>query len=105
MNVYKPIMIYNVIQSIRILSDSCNNFTEFMVLGMKPNLKQIENYVNESLMLVTALSPVIGYDKASEIAHLAHEKDITLKQATLELGYLTSVEFDRIIDPHKMTNP
>lgn len=104
MNVYKPIMIYNVIQSIRILSDSCNNFTEFMVLGMKPNHKQIENYVNDSLMLVTALSPVIGYDKASEIAHLAHEKDLTLKEATLELGYLASEEFDRIIDPHKMTH-
>lgn len=103
MNVYKPVMIYNVIQSIRILSDSCNNFTEFTVLGMKANEKQITKYVNESLMLVTALSPVIGYDKASKIAHLAHEKEITLKQATLELGYLSEHEFEEIINPRQMT--
>jgi fumarate hydratase class II len=105
MNVYKPIMIYNVIQSIRILSDSCNNFTEFTVLGMKPNRKQIDKSVNQSLMLVTALSPVIGYDKASKIAHLAHEKEITLKEATLELTDLTSEDYDRIIDPRKMAYP
>lgn len=105
MNVYKPIMIYNVIQSIRILSDSCNNFTEFTVLGMKPNRKQIDKSVNQSLMLVTALSPVIGYDKASKIAHLAHEKEITLKEATLELSDLTSEDYDRIIDPRKMAYP
>ncbi len=105
MNVYKPMMIYNVIQSIRILADSCNNFTEFTVVGMKPNLKQINKYLNQSLMLVTALSPVIGYDKASEIAHFAHERDMTLKEATLALGYLAAEEFDRIIDPHKMAYP
>ena len=105
MNVYKPMMIYNVIQSIRILADSCNNFAEFTVVGMKPNRKQIDKFVNQSLMLVTALSPVIGYDKASEIAHLAHEREMTLKEATLELGYLAAEEFDRIIDPHKMAYP
>ena len=105
MNVYKPIIIYNVIQSIRILSDSCRNFTDFNVLGMKANLKQIKESVNQSLMLVTALTPVIGYDKASKIAHLAHKKEITLKEATLELGYLTPEEFDRIIDPRKMAYP
>lgn len=105
MNVYKPIMIYNVIQSIRILSDSCNNFTDFTVLGMKANRQQITNYVNQSLMLVTALSPIIGYDKASQIAHLAHEKHITLKEATLELGYLPEEEFDRIINPRQMAYP
>ena len=105
MNVYKPIIIYNIIQSIRILSDSCNNFTEFTVLGMKPNLKQIKKSVNQSLMLVTALTPVIGYDKASKIAHLAHKKDLTLKEATLELGYLSAEEFDRIINPRNMAYP
>jgi fumarate hydratase class II len=105
MNVYKPLMIYNIIQSIRILSDSCNNFTDFTVLGMKPNRKHIERYVNESLMLVTALSPVIGYDKASKIAHLAHKKEMTLLEATLELGYLSEEEFKQIINPRNMAYP
>ena len=105
MNVYKPIMIFNVIQSIRILSDSCNNFTDFLVVGIKPNRKQIENFLHQSLMLVTALSPAIGYDKASAIAHLANEKDLTLKEAALELGYISAEEFDRIVDPYKMAHP
>ena len=105
MNVYKPIMIFNVIQSIRILSDSCNNFTDFLVVGIKPNRKQIENFLHQSLMLVTALSPAIGYDKASAIAHLANEKDSTLKEAALELGYISAEEFDRIVDPYKMAHP
>lgn len=105
MNVYKPMMIYNVLQSIKILSDSCNNFTDFTVIGMKPNLKRINELVNQSLMLVTSLSPVIGYDKASEIAHLAHEENLTLKEATLKLGYLTETEFDRSINLAKMAYP
>lgn len=105
MNVYKPMMVYNVLQSIKILSDSCNNFTDFMVKDMKPNVKRIEELVNQSLMLVTALSPKIGYDKASKIAHIAHEKNLTLKQATLELGYLTSEEFDQAIDLQQMAYP
>ena len=105
MNVYKPMMIYNVIQSIRILSDSCRNFTDFTVVGAKPKRKHIDKFVNESLMLVTALSPVIGYDKASKIAHLAHKKEITLLEATLELGYLTEEEFKRIIQPRQMAYP
>jgi fumarate hydratase class II len=105
MNVYKPLMIFNVIQSIRILSDSCNNFTDFLVVGMKPNKKQIGKFLRRSLMLVTALSPVIGYDKASEIAHLANDKGLTLKEATMELGYISAEEFDQIVDPFKMTHP
>ncbi|MDO8126173.1 MAG: class II fumarate hydratase [Candidatus Brocadiales bacterium] len=102
MNVYKPLIIYNVIQSIRILSDSCNNFSDFLVEGIEANEKQINYFLNRSLMLVTALSPKIGYDKASKVAHLALEKDITLKEACLELKYVTSKDFDHIVDPSKM---
>lgn len=105
MNVYKPMMIYNVLQSIKILSDSCNNFAEFTIKEMKANRQRIEELVNQSLMLVTALTPKIGYDKASQIAHLAYEKNITLKEATLELGYLTAREFDNCIDLRKMAYP
>ena len=105
MNVYKPIMIYNVMQSIKILSDSCNNFTDFTVKEMKPNYDRINDLVNQSLMLVTSLSPVIGYDKASQIAHLAHHDNLTLKEATLKLGYLTAQEFDKCINLKKMAYP
>lgn len=105
MNVYKPMMIYNVLQSIKILADSCNNFTDFTVVGMKPNRKRIDELVNQSLMLVTSLSPVIGYDKASKIAKLAHQENLTLKEATLKLGYLSEVEFDQSINLRQMAYP
>ncbi len=105
MNVYKPVMIYNVIQSMRILSDSCVHFAEYLVKGLEPNRKQIDHYLNRSLMLVTALSPVIGYDKASKVAHHAMENDLSLKDACLDLGYVTGEEFDRIVDPRRMTHP
>ncbi|MEX1013290.1 MAG: class II fumarate hydratase [Waddliaceae bacterium] len=105
MNVYKPLMIYNVLQSIQVLSDSMNNFRKFCLDGMEPNLKQIQEYVKNSLMLVTALSPVIGYDKASHVAHFAYEKNLTLKEAALELGFVTEEEFDHVVDPEKMVRP
>ena len=105
MNVYKPLIIYNVMHSITLLTDSCTNFRTFLVEGTKPNLKKIKEYVERSLMLVTALSPVIGYDKASRIAHYARDNDLTLKAAALELGFLTEAEFDRLVDPEKMTKP
>lgn len=105
MNVYKPLMIANLIQSLRILSDGCHNFGRFMVAGMEPNNQQIQSFLQRSLMLVTALSPVIGYDKASEVAHHALEHDLTLKEAALKLGYVTENEFDRIVDPAKMIHP
>lgn len=105
MNVYKPIIAYNVLQSIRLLANACNNFTDFLVVDMKPNKKQIKEYLNKSLMLVTALSPIIGYDKSSEIAHLAHEKNLTLKEAALTLGYISEEEFDDIVNPVKMVRP
>ena len=102
MNVYKPLMIYNVMHSIILMSDGCVNFRKFLVEGTKPNLKKIKEYVDRSLMLVTALAPVIGYDKASQIAHYAVDHDLTLKEATLKLGYVSEDEFDRIVDPAKM---
>jgi fumarate hydratase class II len=105
MNVYKPLIIFNVAHSIRILTDGCANFRKFLVEGTKPNLKKIKDYVDRSLMLVTALSPVIGYDKASRIAHYAMDHDLTLKDAALGLGFVTEDEFDRIVDPAKMVRP
>jgi len=105
MNVYKPLIIYNVTHSSTLLTDSCTNFRKFLVEGTKPNLKKINQYVEESLMLVTALSPVIGYDKASKIAHYAMDNDLTLKAAALKLGFVTEVEFDRVVDPKKMVRP
>jgi fumarate hydratase class II len=105
MNVYKPLIIFNVMQSVTLLSDGCDNFRRFLVEGTKPNLKQIDEYVERSLMLVTALAPVIGYDKASQIAHLAMHNDLTLKAAALELGFVTEEEFDRIVDPARMVRP
>jgi fumarate hydratase class II len=105
MNVYKPLIIHNVMQSITLLTDGCRNFRRFLVEGTEPNRKRIAEYVGRSLMLVTALAPVIGYDKASRIAHSALEKDQTLKEAALELGYVSAEDFDRIVDPKRMTEP
>jgi fumarate hydratase class II len=105
MNVYKPLMIFNIAHSLTILTDGCTNFRKFLVDGTRPNLKKIREYVERSLMLVTALAPVIGYDKASKIAHHAMDHDMTLKAAALELGFVTEAEFDRIVDPAKMVRP
>jgi fumarate hydratase, class II len=105
MNVYKPLIIFNITHSITIMADSCTNFRKFLIEGTKPNLKKIHEYVEDSLMLVTALSPVIGYDKASKIAHYAMDNNLTLKAAALKLGFVTEKEFDRIVDPRKMVEP
>jgi len=105
MNVYKPLMIFTITHSITIMTDGCTNFRKFLVEGTQPNLKKISEYVERSLMLVTALSPVIGYDKASKIAHYAMDNDLTLKAAALKLGFVTEEEFDRIVDPAKMVRP
>jgi fumarate hydratase class II len=105
MNVYKPLMISNIAQSITLLTDGCTNFRRFLVEGTRPNRKKIDEYVERSLMLVTALAPVIGYDKASKIAHHAMEHDQTLKQAALELGFVSEEEFDRVVDARKMVKP
>jgi fumarate hydratase class II len=105
MNVYKPLIIFNIAHSITIMTDGCANFRKFLVEGTKPNLKKIGEYVERSLMLVTALAPVIGYDKASKIAHYAMDNDLTLKSAALKLGFVTDDEFDRVVDPAKMVKP
>ena len=105
MNVYKPLMIFNITHSITIMTDGCTNFRRFLVEGTKPNLKKIGEYVDRSLMLVTALAPVIGYDKASKIAHYAMDNDLTLKAAALKLGFVTEKEFDLVVDPVKMVKP
>lgn len=105
MNVYKPLMIYNIAHSITLMTDGCANFRKFLVEGTQPNLKKIKEYVDRSLMLVTALAPVIGYDKASKIAHYAIDHDLTLKEAALKLEYVTEAEFDKVVDPSKMVHP
>jgi len=105
MNVYKPLMIFNIMHSITLVTDGCTNFRKFLVEGTEPNLKRIKEYVDRSLMLVTALAPVIGYDKASKIAHYAMDNDLTLKAAALQLGFVSEDEFDRIVDPAKMVAP
>jgi fumarate hydratase class II len=87
------------------MTDGCTNFRKFLVEGTEPNLKQIGSFVERSLMLVTALSPVIGYDKASKVAHYALDHDLTLKDAALRLGVVSAAEFDRIVDPRKMVQP
>jgi fumarate hydratase class II len=101
--VFKPVMIRNFLHSIRILSDACRTFREYCVEGLEPNRDRIAELVDRSLMLVTALSPTIGYDKAAEIAKKAHHEGKTLKESALELGYLTEAEFDELVRPEKMT--
>ena len=105
LNVFKPMMIFNLLQSINILSDSCNNFTEFLVVDLEANREQIQRYLEQSLMLVTALTPKIGYDKAAHVAHVAHKQGLTLKQACLSLGYISAEEFDSVIKPYDMAHP
>jgi fumarate hydratase, class II len=105
MNVYKPLMIFNIMHSITLMTDGCTNFRRFLIEGTRPNLKKINEFVERSLMLVTALSPVIGYDKASKIAHYANDHDLTLKEAALKLGFVSEAEFDRVVDPKKMVRP
>lgn len=105
LNVFKPMMIENFLHSTLLISDVCRSFTKFLLQGLKANEKRIHYYLHQSLMLVTALSPKIGYDKAAQIAHTALEKDISLKEATLLLGFLTEEEFHSLIDPKKMVHP
>ncbi|MBK2296464.1 class II fumarate hydratase [Francisella philomiragia] len=103
MNVYKPLIIFNIIQSIKIISDSCVNFTKYLLEGMTPNHDKIDFYLKNSLMLVTALSPVIGYDKASKMAHYADSNNLSLADANKALGFLSEEEFNKVVDPYKMT--
>ena len=104
LNVFKPLIANNIIESSRILGDACLSFSEKCINGIKPNKKQIKKFVSNSLMLVTALNSKIGYYKAAEIANKAYEEDTTLRQAAIDLKYLSGKEFDEIVDPKKMTN-
>jgi fumarate hydratase, class II len=105
LNVYKPVIIRNFLHSARILADVCRTFREFCIEGLKPKRERIAELVDRSLMLVTALSPRIGYDKAAEIAKKAHHEGKTLREAALELGYLTEAEYDDLVQPEKMVGP
>ena len=103
LNVFKPVMAANIIQSAQLIGDACVSFTENCVNGIKPNQKRIDELVSNSLMLITALNTKIGYYKAAEIANKAHEEGSTLKEAALDLGYVSSEEFDAWVKPEKMT--
>ena len=105
LNVFKPVMASNLIHSAQILADSMQSFRLFLVDGVKANQKKMDYYLSHSLMLVTALSPVIGYDKAAKMAHVAFEKEMSLREASVELGFLTEAEFDEHVQPKTMTGP
>ena len=105
LNVYRPVLAYNILQSIRLLSDGCNSFTEHAIAGIEPNEERIEHNLYNSLMLVTALNPHIGYDKSAEVAKKAYKDNITLREAIIELDYLTGDEFDKLVQPADMIKP
>ncbi|MER3433365.1 MAG: class II fumarate hydratase [Leptolyngbya sp. ERB_1_1] len=105
LNVFKPVLIHNLIHSIRILSDACASFTDYMVVGIQPNRDRITQFLKNSLMLVTALNPRIGYDRAAKVAYKAYQENLTLRQACIELGFLTGEEFDQIVRPEQMIYP
>jgi fumarate hydratase class II len=105
LNVFKPVIIHNVLHSIRLLADACRSFTEHCVVGIEPDRERINQYLHNSLMLVTALNPRIGYDKAAKVAQKAHAEGKSLRQACIELGYLSGEEFDRLVRPEAMARP
>ena len=105
LNVFKPVMIFNYLHSVELLADSCNSFVDHCVHGIEVNRDIIDHYVKDSLMLVTALAPKIGYDNAAKVAHTAHHEHTSLRQAALKLGFLTGEEFDALVKPEDMTHP
>ena len=105
LNVYKPVMIHNFLHSVRLLHDAIHSFVEFCVDGIELHRHRIDWYVKNSLMLVTALNPHIGYDKAAQVAKNAHKKKISLRESAIELGFLTGEEFDQMVNPEEMTHP
>jgi fumarate hydratase class II len=105
LNVFKPVMIHNFLHSVRLLNDACRGFVEFCVSGIELNRTQIDRYLNDSLMLVTALNQHIGYDNAARIAKNAHKKGITLRESAIELGILDGEKFDQLVRPEEMTHP
>jgi fumarate hydratase class II len=105
LNVCKPVIIHNFCNSIDLLTDACDRFREFCVEGLEPNYEQINHHLYDSLMLVTALAPIIGYDKSAEVAKKAHHEQVTLREATVSLGFLSGEEFDAAVVPEDMTHP
>ena len=105
LNVFKPVLIHNLLHSMRLLSDACSSFTDYMVIGIEPNRDRIDYFLNDSLMLVTALNPKIGYDRAAQVAKKAYQDNTTLRSTCVALGYLTSEEFDAIVRPDQMISP
>jgi len=105
LNVFKPLIIHNVLQSVRLLADACESFEEHCARGIEPDRERIREHLERSLMLVTALTPVIGYDRAAEIAKKAHKEGLTLKEAAVALGYLTAEQFDKHVRPERMVSP
>lgn len=105
LNVFKPVIIYNVLQSIRLIADACESFTDHCVVGIEANKRNIKNHLQNSLMLVTALNPHIGYDNAAKVAKKAHKEHKTLKEVAVELGLLTEEEFDNYVKPEEMIGP
>jgi len=105
LNVYKPVLANDMLQSIRLLADAARSFTDNCVVGIRADEKRIHELMARSLMLVTALAPKIGYDKAAEIAKTAHKNGTTLREEAVRLGYLTGAEFDRLVRPERMTRP
>jgi fumarate hydratase class II len=103
LNVFKPVMIHNLLESVQLIADACGAFNDNCAVGIEPNLPLIEKHLHESLMTVTALNPHIGYDKSAQIAKKAHKDGTTLKEAALTLGYVTSEQFDQWVRPEKMT--
>jgi fumarate hydratase class II len=105
LNVFKPMIIHNVLQSIRLLADGCRSFTDNCVVGIEANVERIAQLVSQSLMLVTALNPRIGYDNAAKVAKKAHAEGLSLKESAVALGLLTPEEFDELVRPEKMLGP
>ena len=105
LNVYKPVIIYNFLHSVTLITDACHGYVEYMIKGIEVDRAKVEWYVKNSLMLVTALAPKVGYDKAAQIAHTAHVEHSSLREAALKLGYLTGEEFDQLVRPENMTHP
>ena len=105
LNVFRPVIAYNIIQSIRLLNDACDSFRKNCIDGITPNKDRIKSNLYDSLMLVTALNPHIGYDKAAEVAKKAHKDNTSLKEAVIKLGYLSEEDFDKLVDPNKMIKP
>jgi fumarate hydratase class II len=105
LNVFKPVIIFNVLQSIRLISDACESFTDHCVAGIQANKINIKKHLENSLMLVTALNPIIGYDNAAKVAKKAHKENKTLREAAIELNLLTAEKFDEVVRPEKMTGP